>query len=165
MSSQEQLDRSKCRPGAAGQVEMSWSSWIIRNVVPEQLDTLKCRLGAAGQAEMSSLSSWTGRNVVLDRRILKESRRYGKAPEHALDRKVVPEQLDTWKFRPRAAGYVLEQLVRSKCRPAAAGQVKMSSRTSWIDRNVVPEQLDTSKCRLGAAGQVEMSSWAPNLEL
>ena len=45
----EQLDKSKCRPGAAGHVEMlSWSSWASRNVVLEQQDTSKCRAGAAG---------------------------------------------------------------------------------------------------------------------
>ena len=53
----EQQDRSKCRPGAAGQVEMSsGSSRTGRNVVPEQQDKSKCRPRAAGQVEMSSRS-------------------------------------------------------------------------------------------------------------
>ena len=61
----EQQDRSKCRPGAAGQVEMSsWSRRTRRNVVPERQDRSKCRPGAAGQVEMSPRSSKTGRNVV-----------------------------------------------------------------------------------------------------
>ena len=46
----EQQDRSKCRPGAAGQVEMPFrSSRTIRNVVPEEQDRSKCRAGVAGQ--------------------------------------------------------------------------------------------------------------------
>ena len=47
---------------------------------------------------------------------------------------------------------------RSRCRPGAAGQVEMSSRSSRTGRNDVPMQQDKSKCRPGAAGQVEMSS-------
>ena len=66
----------KCRPGAAGQVDMPSRSQTCRNVVPEQqdkskcrpeqLDMSNCRPRAAGQVEMLSKSSWTGRNVVPD---------------------------------------------------------------------------------------------------
>ena len=88
----EQQDRSKCRPGAAGQVEMPFrSSRTIRNVVPEEQDRSKCRAGVAGQVEMTSWSSRTGRNV---------------AEAAWTGRNVVVEPQDTSKCRPGAAGQV-----------------------------------------------------------
>ena len=78
----EQQDRSKCRPGAAGQVEMSsWSRRTRRNVVPERQDRSKCRPGA-------------GRNVVREQQ------------DRARGRNVVLEQQGRSKCRPGAAGQV-----------------------------------------------------------
>ena len=64
----QQLDRTKGRPRASGQVEiLSWTIRTGRNVGPEQQDRSKCRPGGAEQVEMSSGSSRTSRNVVLEK--------------------------------------------------------------------------------------------------
>ena len=66
---QEPQDKSKCRPGAAGQVEMSSGSMSkCRPGAAGQGQGSKCRPGAAGQGEMSSGGSRTGRNVVGEQR-------------------------------------------------------------------------------------------------
>ena len=63
----EQQDRSKCCPGAAGQVEMSpWSSRTSRNVVQEHQDRSKCRPRATKQVEMSSQGNRTSRIGALE---------------------------------------------------------------------------------------------------
>ena len=72
----EQQNRSKCRPGAAGQVQ-------------EQQDRSKCRLiRVAGQAEMSSQGSSKRRSDVMSSRI---------------GRNIVPEQLDRSRCRRKVA--------------------------------------------------------------
>ena len=92
----EQQDKSKCRPGAAGQAELasgssrkgrecrlgagkvemsSRSSRVRRNVVPGQQDMSKCRPRAAGYVDMSSRSSRTCRNVFPEQQDTSKRRR------------------------------------------------------------------------------------------
>ena len=133
-----------------------------QDVIPDQQNRSKCRFGTAGQVEMSSQSNRTvtGRNVVLRRKTPKDRTEDGEGQEWKVGRNVAPEQQDRSKCLRAARqvemsswssktgrNVVPEQPDRSKCRPRAAGQVEMSFWSSRTSRNVVPEQVDRSKGR------------------
>ena len=111
---------------------LSWSSGTGRTGVLEQQERSECRPGVAGQVEMSSRRSRTGRNVVQEqmdtvlRNVALWTDRKSSCGSR-ISRNVVRKKQNKSKCRPEAAGYldrnvVREQQGRSKCLPRGAEQ-------------------------------------------